>query len=254
MPGAKVSRTRTTRSDFGQRRSAPERTLLAMDEPLDNPTWHALAELSGDLVIRSTNVARFVPEAAPFFGMERDTPQAYAEARRLLGASPDARFFLATDRAPPDGWRETFKKPIAQMVLPPDTALPASSAGMHELGPGDVPAMLDLAAQGKPGPFGPRTRELGTYLGIREDNRLVAMAGERLRFAGHAEISAVTTHPDYRGRGHGRALTVALARRIRDGGRVPFLHVYPDNPAAELYRSIGFVDRVKLLVVWLAPT
>jgi hypothetical protein len=49
------------------------------------------------------------------------------------------------------------------------------------LGVADVPEMLDLTARTKPGPFLPRTFELGTYLGIRRDGRLVAMAGERLR-------------------------------------------------------------------------
>jgi ribosomal protein S18 acetylase RimI-like enzyme len=215
----------------------------AMEQPLDNPVWHALAALPDDLVIRSAHAARFVPAAAPFFGVDRETPQAYAEVRRLLGGSPEARFFQAADKPPPDGWRETFMQPIAQMLLPPEVSLPVLASDIHELGPDDVLAMLNLAAQGKPGPFGPRTHELGTYLGIRDGGRLIAMAGERFRFRGYAEISGVATHPDYRGRGHGRALTIALAVRIHADGRTPILHVFPENRAAQLYESIGFVQR-----------
>ena len=114
--------------------------------------------------------------------------------------------------------------------------------------------MLQLAAQAQPGPFGPRTPELGTYFGVFEGDRLVAMAGERFRLPGHTEISAVATHPEFRGRGYGRTLTIALANRIRAGGRTPFLHVFADNrPASTLYGSLGFVVRRDLFVVWLAP-
>ena len=64
--------------------------------------------------------------------------------------------------------------------------------------------MMDLVAIAKPGPFGPRTPELGRYLGVHRDGRLVAMAGERLHLPGHVELSAICVHPDARGRGHGR--------------------------------------------------
>ena len=50
-----------------------------------------------------------------------------------------------------------------------------------------------------------------------------------------------------------RALSVALAQRIRAKGQTPFLHVFPDNPASRLYESIGFVPRRELHVTWLAP-
>jgi GNAT superfamily N-acetyltransferase len=224
-----------------------------MDEALDNPVWHALAALPDGLVIRAAHAARFVPDAAPFFGVDRATRQAYAEARRILGPSREARFFHVSYDAAPAGWRETFKKPISQMILPANVTLPAAPE-VRELGPADLPAMLRLARQAEPGPFGLRAPELGTYVGLHVGKQLVAMAGGRFRFAGYIEISAVATHPDHRGRGYGRALTVALARRIRVSGRTPFLHVFPDNlPASKLYESIGFATRRPLVIVWLAP-
>ena len=59
----------------------------------------------------------------------------------------------------------------------------------------DVPEMMALVELTQPGPFGPHTRELGNYFGIRDNGRLVAMAGERLRIDGYTEISAVCTRP-----------------------------------------------------------
>ena len=71
--------------------------------------------------------------------------------------------------------------------------------------------MLDLVARTEPGPFLPRTIEMGTYLGIRRGGALVAMAGERLHPPGWTEISAVCTDDAYRSRGLGTRLVLAVA-------------------------------------------
>jgi predicted GNAT family acetyltransferase len=107
--------------------------------------------------------------------------------------------------------------------------------------------MIELTALTKPGPFGKRTHELGTYLGIRRDGKLVAMAGERLKVPGHTEVSAVCTHPDHTGHGYARILMSEVMRRIRVRGERPFLHVREDNVRAiALYERLGFEARVKL--------
>ena len=52
--------------------------------------------------------------------------------------------------------------------------------------------MLELTAATEPGPFLPQTIRMGSYFGIRASNgRLAAIAGERLKSTGFAEISAV---------------------------------------------------------------
>jgi predicted GNAT family acetyltransferase len=74
--------------------------------------------------------------------------------------------------------------------------------------------------------------------------RLIAMAGERIRFPGHTEISAVCTHPDARGRGLATALTRHVARAILDRGETPILHVRRDNhDAIRVYERLGFTVR-----------
>jgi predicted GNAT family acetyltransferase len=104
--------------------------------------------------------------------------------------------------------------------------------------------MLALVERTRPGPFLPRTVELGTYLGIRRDGVLVAMAGERFHPPGHTEISAVCTDDAHRGQGLGGRLVRAVAAGIRARGERPFLHVAGDNTGAlRLYESLGFRPR-----------
>jgi GNAT superfamily N-acetyltransferase len=112
------------------------------------------------------------------------------------------------------------------------------------LGPSDVPDMLDLTERTKPGPFRRRTVELGTYLGIRHDGKLVAMAGERLHPTGWTEISAVCTDEEWRGRGLGTRLVRAVGAGIRARGEIPFLHAVATNTTAiRLYEQLGFQHR-----------
>ena len=119
----------------------------------------------------------------------------------------------------------------------------------------DVPEMLDLVRRTRPGPFAQRTVELGTYLGIRRDGRLVAMGGERMRPPGWTEISAVCTDPAYRGHGLAARIVRALGHGIRARGDTPFLHADGTNVnAIRLYESLGFVLAAQVMfTVLLAP-
>ena len=110
-----------------------------------------------------------------------------------------------------------------------------------ELTAADVPEMLDLVGRTEPGPFLPRTIELGTYLGVRRDGALIAMAGERMHPPGWTEISAVCTDPAFRGQGLATDLVRAIGHGIRGRGEEPFLHASDANGRAiELYLAIGF--------------
>jgi predicted GNAT family acetyltransferase len=116
--------------------------------------------------------------------------------------------------------------------------------GIEELTEADVPAMLALAGATKPGPFGPRTIELGRYIGIRHEGTLIAMAGERMRLAGFTEISAVCVDPAHRGRGLAAAMMSILVGSILDRSETPFLHAFSTNRRAiALYRRLGFALR-----------
>lgn len=112
------------------------------------------------------------------------------------------------------------------------------------LGASDVPEILDLVERTKPGPYRVRTIEMGRYVGIRVDGRLVAMAGERLHPPGWTEISAVCTDSEFRGRGLASRLVRDVGAGIRDRGEVPFLHALASNVTAiSLYEALGFTLR-----------
>lgn len=155
-------------------------------------------------------------------------------------AGPGGPVALAALQAPPPpDWEIVFRGAGVQLV---DAAVDAASdPEAVPLGPLDVPEMLDLVARTRPGPFLPRTVELGTYLGIRRGGVLVAMAGERLHPPGWTEISGVCTDESVRGQGLASRLVLAVAHGIRERGETPFLHASASNTGAiRLYESLGF--------------
>ncbi|TIX24074.1 MAG: GNAT family N-acetyltransferase, partial [Mesorhizobium sp.] len=82
---------------------------------------------------------------------------------------------------------------------------------------------------------------LGDFWGVRIGGRLVAMAGERMKQPGYTELSGVSSHPEFRGGGLGRLLSLFVASQIMARGEIPYLHAYASNAAAiGLYESIGF--------------
>jgi len=114
-------------------------------------------------------------------------------------------------------------------------------------------AMLELAETTNPGPFDRRTPELGMFVGVFEDARLVGMAGERFRLPGFVELSAIAVHPMARGKGLAKIMIRRLSSLAFSRGEIPFLHVFPNNPAVALYGSLGFRTRAELWVLWRRP-
>jgi len=139
----------------------------------------------------------------------------------------------------PLGWKVVRSRPLDQMVCDRPAA---DITGLDlRLGVEDVPEMLALAQATDPGPFSEGTIRMGRYYGFRSaDGRLAAMAGERLRLTGYTEISAVCTHPAFRGRGYARALVAGLAAQALAETCIPFLHVKTENGARGLYEALGF--------------
>lgn len=220
---------------------------------LDNPVWHALEGPHAHLAERAGLARRYDPEVAPFAALPDDADAtAWDDLARLVGTGGIAAVFR--DRVdPPDGWQELMRFPTLQMVWP-DRPPPSPTLLPDPLTAADVPEMLDLAARTVPGPFLPRTVELGGYVGVREGARLVAMAGERFNTGEHAEISAVCTDPEHRGRGLAAALVHHLIASIRARGETPFLHVVDENVGAiALYERLGFTRRRHVEVKVLQP-
>jgi len=173
------------------------------------------------------------------------TAQGYDDLGRVVGIGETGGLFLDLPYEPRTEWEFIVGATLLQMIFEEKT-IPHASAGFEivQLGQKDSPEMIELTTLTKPGPFGTRTHELGTYLGIRREGKLVAMAGERLKVPGHTEVSAVCTHPDHTGRGYARVLMTEVIRGILDRGETPFLHSRGDNTRAiELYKLLGFRER-----------
>ncbi len=232
------------------------------ESELDNPVWWALTGPQKHLG-RSTPLAgRFDPEISPFGAIAGvPTESAWADLAAITGsgglvvlARPEEE-----DLSIPAGWTVEWHGPGIQMVgdrvaagsgpsprsasVLPDPA----ERVLQPLGSADASDMLALVAETRPGPFLERTVEFGGYLGVRSGGRLIAMAGERLRFPGHAEISAVATDPTHRRQGLAELLVRAVAAGIAGRGETPFLHAAATNTGAiRLYEAMGFAERRRL--------
>jgi GNAT superfamily N-acetyltransferase len=220
--------------------------FVQSDAVLDNVPWAALTGPQKRFGEFHGRAARFRPDVSPFTGMDDTTdPAAWADLAALVG--PGKPLFVAGPRViPPPGWERVGGLPGVQMV-------DAGVAGDDDpaavrLGDADVPEILDLVRRTDPGPFAERTIELGTYLGIRDGGRLVAMAGERLKVPGWTEVSAVCTDPAFRGRGLAARLIRAVVAGVRARDERPFLHAASTNTGAiALYERLGFAVRTPVI-------
>jgi ribosomal protein S18 acetylase RimI-like enzyme len=204
---------------------------------LNNPVWAALSGPQAGFAEAAGDAARYFPEIAPF-GALRDP--ADPAGWRDLATITDAVWLAGPSFTPLAGWETTEVLAGVQMIGQSMTGV--EDPGAVVLTEADVPEMLELVARAQPGPFRKRTVDLGRYLGIRDGGgRLVAMAGERIRMPGWTEVSAVCTDPEFRGKGLGARLTLAVAAGILARGELPFLHTVHDNDTAiRLYSRLGF--------------
>jgi ribosomal protein S18 acetylase RimI-like enzyme len=215
--------------------------------PLDNIVWKALTTRQAEFAESFKQVRRFMPEVSPLAAFPEPTAEGYESLAGLVGTEETIGLFLDAPYQQEPGWSFLAGAPMPEMVYEGD-GIPSSSSfdlDIVELSAADVPEMMALTALTKPGPFNKRTHELGTYLGIRRDGKLVAMAGERLKVPGYTEVSAVCTHPEHTGHGYARILMIEVMQRILGRGETPLLHVREDNVRAiALYERLGFKLRV----------
>ncbi|MEU4602188.1 GNAT family N-acetyltransferase [Kribbella sp. NPDC023972] len=219
---------------------------------LRNPVYAALTGPHATFAESRGNTRCYPSSIAPFLALpDNPTAQDWSDAADLLGTGTVAAL-MRPDLPIPDTFKLDRQFDIVQYVAPPTLAAVDDEAVV--LTPDDVPDMLALVALTDPGPFRSRTIELGTYLGIRRDGELIAMAGTRFALPDHIEISAVCTHPSYRGQGLASRLIRAVAAHIASTGRTPFLHTGGTNiRAIQLYESLGFTLSHQMKVTIVEP-
>ncbi|SAK86691.1 FR47 domain-containing protein [Caballeronia hypogeia] len=220
---------------------------------LDRPVWTALTTRQAHLGEGDALARRYDPDIAPFAAVDSESPNSWRALGAMLKPQERAAVLSPGDvEIEVEGIEAQRLGTIHQMIDTQRFAESTDDRDMIRLAKQDVPDMLELAQRTRPGPFGKRTHEMGNYIGIRDEGRLIAMAGERMRMDGHVEISAVCVDEQWRGRGIAARLINVLRREIAQRGETPFLHVFSHNTGAiGLYERLGFALRHEFMLTQL---
>lgn len=224
-------------------------------DSLLRPVWNCLHGRQAHLAGVSGAAVRIDPGYGPFAAARDQSDEAQAALAALLGGPDDTVWLVEPEEWPvPPGTRAVRVATLLQMVAEaPQPPFP-DDGEIVALGDSDVPEMTALALATEPGPWGPLTHRYGQFWGIRENARLLAMAGERmLPGPGLAELSGVCTWPEFRG----KSLAARLIRRVMATqvarGDTPYLHSYAANAGAiRLYESLGFRPTREMVATVLA--
>ncbi|MEP7244614.1 MAG: GNAT family N-acetyltransferase [Gammaproteobacteria bacterium] len=218
------------------------------DVPLDNPVWSALRTHHSRFALTHGAVARYPADMAPFVAVGSAQPGPEEPLERSVGAG-DSVYFVGVVPELGAAWQVSFLGLMPQMicqspvVVRPGPELLVLTEARHRA---DMMALTGLVF---PGFFRSRTPEMGRYLGIYVDDKLVAMAGERMRFDRYREISAVCTHPGFLGRGYAQRLIAQLTNDNLEQGITPMLHVNRDNVRAiSVYERLGYTHRAQIML------
>lgn len=219
---------------------------MSLAHPLDRPVLSALTGArQAHLRLGDAWAMRFDPAYALFAAARDDAPDSMAALARLIPDGGVVGLVEADAVALPIG------VPARQAACVQMTAQSLTAGGpdiaFEALDDADATEMLALATLTEPGPFFEKTHRLGDFIGVKQDGRLVAMAGERMKPDGFTEVSGVCTHPDWRGRGYAAGLMRVVTARILARGETAFLHAYAANTGAiGLYESLGFSVRTPI--------
>ena len=195
---------------------------------------------------------RIDPRYGPFAAAADGSPAAQAALAALVPEQGELWIVEPDAQKPPPGTRLIREAMLVQMVAE-EMAREVPALEPAVLTDEDAVDMRTLALMTRPGPFLPLTHRLGRFIGIREEGRLIAMAGERMRVPGFAEVSGVCTHPDHRGRGHAKRLMQIVAQAMLERGETPFLHAYAAHEATvALYETLGFRIRARMHMMVIA--
>lgn len=229
-----------------------EAVKSCMAHLLDRPVWNALTSRQAHLAQGDDRAWRIGADYGLFAASRDQTPESLAALADLI---PDGGVIGMVETGaiePPPGTMLAMQMDLHQMIA---QEIAGGDAGFdaQTLGDADAQEMLALAILTEPGPFFRRTHQLGDFVGVRQNGKLVAMAGERLKLRGFTEVSGVCTHPDHRGKGYAGGLMRIVARHILARGETPFLHVLAANSGAiALYESLGFRYRSDITLTALA--
>ncbi len=156
---------------------------------LDNVIWQALTTRDAQFAESFEEARRFVREVGPLGAFREHGVRGYASLAGLVEPGGTVGLFLDDPYEARPGWGFVVGAPLLQMVCdngskPIQLNSSKEAPELVELGTPDSPEMIELTAMTKPGPFGPRTHELGTYLGIRLQGTTRCHGGRAIESSG----------------------------------------------------------------------
>ena len=211
-----------------------------MGHILDRPIWSALETAHASLAEGNARARRYPASSVPFAAAAHNSNDNLGDLEKLP-TGVEAEPIIV-----PQGLTVLSNARLVQMMAERPSER-VSDSRIELLTEADAAAMLDLATLTKPGPFTLRAQSLGSFWGVKIDGILVAMAGQRMRQTGFAELSGLCTHPDFQGRGLGTLLFRFVAGEIAARDETAYLHAYVTNaPAVALYEAMGFRIRSEM--------
>ncbi|HEY9679138.1 MAG TPA: GNAT family N-acetyltransferase [Drouetiella sp.] len=223
------------------------------ENQLDNPIWTALTTRHVEISEGTEIGKRYLPSFTTLAGFAEQSDAAYHALHSVMQPKQRIGVFWLDKLVVPSIFDLAAQDRVTQMVCA--GLKECKTFPMEVLTTDDVPEMKALVLLTQPGPFAERTIEFGTFLGIKIDGKIAAMAGRRMKLPGFDEVSAVCTHPDHQGKGFARALVNAVSQQIIDEGSTPMLHVRSTNEAAiRSYQSVGFQIRQEFNLGVLKPS
>lgn len=219
---------------------------------LDRPVWNSLKTGWSRFAVGDAHALRLERDYGPFGGSADFSPQSLESLGALVPEDGELWAVEVEAISPPPG-RVVVKTALLDQMVAAHVHPMTTSAEIAPLGEDDALEMRELALLTQPGPFFALTHRLGSFIGVRQGGRLVAMAGERMKLGGLTEVSGVCTHPDHRGSGYAGALMSVVIQRILARGETAFLHSYSSNTGAiALYERLGFALRRQLCATVIA--
>ncbi len=215
-----------------------------MSDALRNPIWHSLHGPHSGLALSDGRAIRYLPDVSPLCAISESSEAAISDLERIVEVGETIGIWVDPELSLGARWQVENLLLLQQMVCEKAVVAPADS--FEELTRDDAEEMLALAERTEPGPFSLRSGDLGRFVGVRQGDRLLAIAGERFRFEGHTELSGVCTDPAARGKGHAARLCRVITAGIQERGERAFLHVIRASPTAgtsiPLYERLGYRD------------
>jgi predicted GNAT family acetyltransferase len=221
---------------------------------LDSIIWQALSTNQSHMSVGDDFAKRFHPEISLLAAIREPTVECLTHLRSLLSEEDNVRL-LTIEKIPDQlGFFDSISHYQVYQMIRPFSNETTCIGDVEDVGVDiqplteeDTTEMMALTNVTQPGPFSIRTREMGTFLGIKINGTLAAMAGERLHASSWREVSGVCTDPSHRGKGYAKILIKKILDLHSSRKQNSFLHVLVDNSAGvKLYESLGFEKRAIL--------